>query len=78
MALAGDAEGNLRLIESLTGARLALRGMELQIGGAEGPAHRAFRLIGLLRPLWEPGDPLGAIEIQQALSAMDKIGRAHV
>jgi len=71
LALAGPEESNLRQIESLTGSNLVLRGLELFIQGADGPAERASKLICLLRPLWEQGDCLSAVDIRNALTALD-------
>lgn len=59
------------MIENLTGVRLVLRGIDLHLTGAPGAVDRSFRLLGLLKPLWESGDGLGAVEIREALKALD-------
>lgn len=58
-------------MERVTGTKLVLRGIELLIQGADGPADRAYKLISLLRPLWEEGENLGAVDISNALRALD-------
>ncbi len=71
MALAGQGESTLRRLEALTGASLVLRGLELRIAGRPTAARRAASLIDLLRPLWEAGEPVGPVDLQSALTALD-------
>ncbi len=71
MALAGQAESTLRRIEALTGASLLLRGLELFIQGRPAQVDRCSALIDLLRPLWETGETIGAVDLQSALTALD-------
>jgi phosphate starvation-inducible PhoH-like protein len=71
LALAGEGEATLRRIEALTGASLVLRGLELHVKGRSGPVERAAALIDLLRPLWEGGERVGAVDLQSALTALD-------
>ena len=71
LALAGEGEATLRRIEALTGVSLVLRGLELHVKGRSGPVERAAALIDLLRPLWEGGERVGAVDLQSALTALD-------
>ena len=71
LALAGEGEATLRRIEALTGASLVLRGLVLHVKGRSGPVERAAALIDLLRPLWEGGERVGAVDLQSALTALD-------
>jgi phosphate starvation-inducible PhoH-like protein len=71
LALAGEAEAGLRRIEALTGARLVLRGLELLIGGRPAQRQRAAALVEALRPLWQAGEAVAAVDLQAALTALD-------
>ena len=71
LALAGEGEATLRRSEALTGASLVLRGLVLHVKGRSGPVERAAALIDLLRPLWEGGERVGAVDLQSALTALD-------
>ena len=76
LALAGAEEAILRRLEGLTGTSLVLRGLDLQIQGRPAQVERAAALIELLRPIWETGEPIGAVDLQSALTALDT-GRAE-
>jgi phosphate starvation-inducible PhoH-like protein len=71
LLLAGVAEGNLRLIERLTGVALVLRGTDLLLSGTPSAVERASRLVQALQPLWAGGDSVGPVDIQAALTALD-------
>lgn len=71
LALAGEGETTLRRIEALTGASLLLRGLALHIQGRPAQVERCAALIDLLRPLWEAGERIGAVDLQAALTALD-------
>ncbi|MFZ9229506.1 MAG: PhoH family protein [Prochlorococcaceae cyanobacterium] len=71
LALAGEAEANLRRIEALTGTSLVLRGLDLVVRGTQSQLERSAALIELLRPLWAEGQSIGAVDLQTALSALD-------
>ncbi len=75
MALAGAGEATLHRLEALTGASLVLRGLSLQLRGRPPQLERAAGLVELLRPLWQGGEPITAVDIQTSLSALDT-GRA--
>lgn len=66
----------LRRLEGLTGTSLVLRGLDLQIQGRPAQVERVAALIELLRPIWETGEPIGAVDLQSALTALDT-GRAE-
>jgi len=71
LALAGEAETNLRRIEALTGTSLVLRGLDLVVRGTESQLERSAALIELLRPIWSEGQSVGAVDLQTALTALD-------
>jgi phosphate starvation-inducible PhoH-like protein len=71
LALAGMREGNLRLIERLTGAQLVLRGTDLHLDGTSATVARATCLVQALQPLWGSGETIGPVDIQAALTALD-------
>jgi len=71
LALAGEAERNLRRIEALTGTALVLRGLDLVVRGTPAQLERSAALIELLRPLWSEGQSIGQVDLQTALSALD-------
>ena len=71
VALAGEAECNLRQLGDATGSRLVLHGLALQIQGRPSQVRRATQLVELLRPLWSTGEPLTPIDLATALTALD-------
>ncbi len=71
MALAGAEEINLRHIETLTGSTLRLRGLDLHLSGPASQVERAAALLELLRPLWQSGEPIAAVDLVSALTALD-------
>ena len=72
LALASDGERQLRRIEALTGARLVLRGLDLYVQGRPAQEERVLALLELLRPLWQAGEPIGPVDLQTALHALDQ------
>ena len=71
LALAGEAEATLHHIEALTGVSMVLRGLDLSIQGRNNQRERAVALVDLLRPLWQEGQAVGAVDVQTALVALD-------
>ena len=71
LALAGEAEATLHHIEALTGVSMVLRGLDLSIQGRSSQRERATALVDLLRPLWQEGQAVGAVDVQTALVALD-------
>ncbi|MFO7630199.1 MAG: PhoH family protein [Prochlorococcaceae cyanobacterium] len=73
LALAGDPQAStLHRLEALTGASLVLRGLDLVIEARPSQLERASALVELLRPLWEEGQPIGQVDLQTALQALDQ------
>ncbi|MEB3266321.1 MAG: PhoH family protein [Cyanobacteriota bacterium] len=72
LCLAGQAEANLRRIEALTGARLVLRGLDLELTGRDSQVHRASTLIQGLQTLWQQEQPITRVDVQTALDAIDR------
>lgn len=71
IALAGPSEANLRRLEALTGTTLVLYGLDLRIQGRESQVTRAHAVLSSLKPLWESGEPIAAVDLQTALTALD-------
>ena len=71
LALAGPSEANLRRLEALTGTTLVLYGLDLRIQGRESQVMRAHAVLSSLKPLWESGEPIAAVDLQTALTALD-------
>lgn len=61
----------MRRLEALTGTRIVLRGLDLQISGREPQVERLRALIQLLAPLWQRGEQIGPVDIQAAQTALD-------
>jgi phosphate starvation-inducible PhoH-like protein len=71
VALAGPLEANLRRLEALTGTSLVLYGLDLRIQGRDSQVNRAHAVLLSLKPLWESGEPIAAVDLQTALTALD-------
>lgn len=71
LALAGEADATLHRIAALTGASLVLRGLSLVIQGRHSQLERTSALVELLRPLWQEGQPITPVDLQNALMALD-------
>lgn len=71
LALAGPSEANLRRLEALTGTSLVFYGLDLRIQGRESQVSRAHAVLSSLQPLWESGEPIGAVDLQTAITALD-------
>ncbi|GDX73682.1 phosphate starvation protein PhoH [Cyanobium sp.] len=71
VALAGPSEANLRRLEALTGTSMVLYGLDLRIQGRESQVIRAHAVLSSLKPLWESGEPIAAVDLQTALTALD-------
>ena len=72
LALCGQDFQTLRKLEALTGTRLVLRGLDLHIQGRSGQRQRLEALLELLRPRWQSGEPIQAVDLQAALHALDQ------
>ncbi len=71
VALAGENQGNLKLLADQTGARWVLRGQELLIYGTETQQLLCQALLQNLSYLWGEGKPLGKVDILTARQALD-------
>ncbi|MCS5692521.1 PhoH family protein [Cyanobium sp. FGCU-6] len=71
LALAGREEQILRRLEALTGTTLVLRGLDLQVLGRPSQQQRLAGLLTLLQPLWQAGETITPIDLQNALAALD-------
>lgn len=71
LALAGEAESTLHRLEALTGASMVMRGLQLVISGRSAQLERAAALVELMRPIWEEGEALTAVDLQAALTSLD-------
>jgi phosphate starvation-inducible PhoH-like protein len=61
----------LRLLEALTGTTLVRYGLDLRIQGRESQVTRAHAVLSSLKPLWESGEPIAAVDLQTAITALD-------
>ncbi len=71
LALAGNGEETLHHLQALTGASLVIRGLQLVIGGRPAQLERAAAVVELIRPLWQEGQAVSAVDLQAALTALD-------
>ncbi len=71
LALAGNGEQTLHHLQALTGASLVIRGLQLVIGGRPAQLERAAAVVELIRPLWQEGQAVSAVDVQAALTALD-------
>ena len=78
IALAGAGQKTLQQIESITGAALVLRGLQLDIGGDPDQLERAASIVELIRPIWQEGQQVSLADLQAAASSLDRgSGEAH-
>lgn len=71
IALAGEGEENLKLIQQQTGAEIVLRGQELYLSGTQTQVDRASGLVQVLVSYGSPGKPVDATDILTASYALD-------
>ena len=71
LALAGEAEATLHGLGALTGAGLVLRGLQLVITGRSTQIERAAAVVELVRPIWQDGQAITAVDLQTALGALN-------
>ena len=71
IALAGNAEENLKTLSQQTEATLVLRGQELYIYGNEKQIDLACRLVRSLEELWSQGNSISSTDILTAHQALD-------
>jgi phosphate starvation-inducible PhoH-like protein len=61
----------LRRLEALTGTTLVLRGLDLQVRGRPNQRQRLVGLLTLIQPLWQAGEAITPVDLQNALAALD-------
>ena len=71
LALSGEGQKTLRILQELTGVHFVLRGLQLELSGIPSQMERASALIELLRPLWEEGQVVSPVDLQSALNSLD-------
>ncbi len=71
MALAGEAEVNLKLLSRQTGATLQLRGQALHIGGTAKQVALCQDILRLLAELWQAGRPISEVDILTVRHALN-------
>ncbi len=72
LALTGAGQKTLHHLEAITGASFVMRGLQLVVGGSPAQLERATGLVELLRPIWEEGQVVSVVDLQVAISAIDK------
>lgn len=72
LALAGEAEVNLKKISESTGAQLVLRGLQLHIDGKPQQLEQAAAVVELLRHQWAAGEIITAADLNTNLQALNK------
>lgn len=71
MALVGEREESLKLIQKQTGVQAVLRGQDLHLSGTQTQVDRANRLIQALALSWEQGQAITSVDILAACHALD-------
>jgi phosphate starvation-inducible protein PhoH and related proteins len=71
IALCGEREENLKILSRQTGAKLVLRGQQLQISGTSNQVDLALRLVRSLEDFWSQGKTISNVDILTARHALD-------
>ncbi|MDS3859511.1 PhoH family protein [Thermosynechococcaceae cyanobacterium BACA0444] len=71
VALAGENQGNLKLLAAQTGAKWVLRGQDLLIYGTEPQQTLSQSLLQSLNHLWQEGKFITQVDILTARQALD-------
>jgi phosphate starvation-inducible protein PhoH and related proteins len=71
IALAGEQESNLKVLEQQTGVKAILRGQELSINGLEKQVELARQLVYMLKNLWQDGRAIAEVDILTARQALN-------
>ena len=71
IALAGAGQKTLNRIEAISGASIVLRGLKLEISGLSSQMERAAALVELIRPIWQDGQSVSAVDLQAAITSLD-------
>ena len=77
IALSGTGQSTLHKLESLTGAFFSLRGLQLEIKGNSYQLERAAAIVELVRPIWQEGQIVSAVDLHAAAGALD-IGKKMI
>lgn len=70
IALAGDQEENLKDLAQQTGAKLVLRGQELQISGTPQEVELCRQLVRFLEDYWAQGKAISGVDISTVHQAL--------
>mgnify|MGYP001289697475 CR=1 FL=1 len=71
LALAGGPSSvTLRQLEALTGTKLVLRGLQLEISGRPNQLERTAAVVELLRKFWQEGESISPVDLQSALKEL--------
>ncbi len=70
IALVGDREANLKALAQHTGAKLVLRGRDLEISGSESQVALCDRIVHLLKDFWSQGEAITPVDIATARQAV--------
>ena len=71
IALVGDREANLKVLQQQTGASFVLRGQDLHIEGTEKQIELGQTLIRELETLWGSGESISSVDIMAARHALN-------
>jgi phosphate starvation-inducible protein PhoH and related proteins len=71
IALAGEQETNLKVLEQQTGVKVILRGQALSLNGTDKQVELAQQLIHLLRDFWQEGRAIAEVDILTARQALN-------
>jgi len=71
IAISGAKQEILHKLEELTGAKLVIRGLQLEIKGQANQLERASSIVELMRPIWEEGQIISTVDLRAALNAID-------
>tara|TARA_B100000700_G_scaffold312276_1_gene395620 strand:+ start:266 stop:1234 length:969 start_codon:yes stop_codon:yes gene_type:complete len=71
IALDGAGQKILSRIETLTGASVVMRGLQIELRGLPNQLERAAGLIELIRPIWQEGQIVSQVDLQAALTSLD-------
>ncbi len=71
LALGGVGNETLNVIEKWTGASLVIRGLELVVAGLPTQLERAVGVLELIRPFWQEGQVVSAVDLKAAFKALD-------
>ncbi len=71
LALGGVGKNTLSDIENRTGASIVVRGLQLVVKGFPTQLEKAVGVLELIRPLWQEGQEISAVDLRAAFTALD-------